>query len=367
MLCSLACGALLGVASCSKEQDKKKEEDKKPVVWHNEVALSAGEKLGGCAAGDLMPERPGREIVTVGVSGAVWIAWREPNGWKSEKIFTAPGEMIQAACGDVLVNRRGDEIVLVGMASGQESSEGRGTAWLLTRTDKWQAEQIHSDDRLLHGVCVTRDGVVVTGFTNSATLLIPKSGKLIKAKTVSLPGAGKSATECGDITVIACNDGTLAAIDWTKNAAQVLDKRSAGRARVSAEIGWSMRNSNHAFPRVAVADDDGTLSVVTIKKTDGKLSATSEVAHKEGKKLRGAVFAELDPDSKGFEAASAGYENKISILRRKSGGGFAAEVLHQEPERFHHLIAAEVDGRPNLELVACGYSGSLVVILRGGR
>ena len=54
--------------------------------WQLEVALDAGEKLGGCATGNLIPDRDGTEIVAVASSGAIHVAWRsDAGGWQTQK------------------------------------------------------------------------------------------------------------------------------------------------------------------------------------------------------------------------------------------------------------------------------------------
>jgi len=314
-------------------------------TWHVERALEAGEKLGGCAAGDVMPEMPGPELVTVAASGAVWVAWREGGSWRSERVFSAPGEMIQVACGEVLKASPGDEIVVVGMASGRESSAGPGAAWLISRSGgMWKASQISKSPRLLHGVCVAREGVVVTGFENNAQLIRFEGGEPKPGPIVSLPGAGKNGLQVGNRVVIACADGSLAAIDWSDNSVIALDNRASGRARLGSD-----------GERIVVADDDGTLSIIS--------PWGREEIHKESRKLRGAVLADVDPDAEGVEAVCAGYENKITILRRTKDG-WKSELVHEEPDRLHHLLAVQLDGKDGLELVACGYAGALIVISR---
>ncbi|MHC4515394.1 MAG: hypothetical protein ACYTGW_16630 [Planctomycetota bacterium] len=318
-----------------------------PDAWHVDVALRAGEKLGGCAAGDLLADRPGTELVAVAGSGAVRVVFRDADGWHSQTVFRAPGEVIQCAAGEVDPARPGDEIVAVGMAAGPESGAGPGAAYLIFRDgDSWHGKKIFEDPRLLHGACITGQGIFVIGFSNKV-FQIRRSGDGFDARPVAdLPGAGKTCVATKDGIAIACNDGSLVLLSGTDGtfAARVLDKRSQGRARVGTD--------GH---RVVVADDDGTLSLVS---ADGR-----EQIHKEDMKLRGAVLADLDPETPGLEAACAGYAKKITVLSRQSGGWRKA-FEHQEPGRLHHLIAADLDGRPGLELAACGFAGRLVVLSR---
>jgi hypothetical protein len=316
-----------------------------PRTWHVHRVLEAGEKLGGCAAGDVLPDVPGPELVTVAASGAVWVAWREGITWHSEKAFTAPGEMIQVACGDVLAASPGDEIVVVGMARGRESSSGPGAAYLISRRDDaWVATQIATSTRLLHGTCVAREGVVVTGFENTARLVRFPDGAPVSGPVVTLPGAGKTALEVGNSVIIACDDGSLVAVDWSDRSVITLDERPSGRARLGSD--------GH---RIVVADDDGTLSIVTP-------SGRTEI-FRESDKLRGAVLADLDTDAEGIEAACAGYRNRITVLRQTTGG-WRPELVHEATDRLHHLLAVRLDEDAESALVACGYSGALILVDR---
>ena len=95
-----------------------------PVAFVAEVAFEAGEKLGGCAAGEVLRERAGDELVAVGVSGSVYLVREERSGWRGERIGAASGEAIQVAVGDLDPAYPGDEVLAVGMLAGDEDSGG---------------------------------------------------------------------------------------------------------------------------------------------------------------------------------------------------------------------------------------------------
>lgn len=326
-----------------------------PGPWQVEVVLEAGEKLGGCAAGDVLadPDHPGPELVAVSGSGTVYVAWRAGGrgGWQHRRVYQASGEAIQCAAGDADPTSPGAEIVAVGMASGSESSDGRGAVYLIRRqAGGWQGSKIFEDTRLLHGACITQDGIFVIGFSRKVFQLTRSGDGSWSSEAVGeLPGAGKTCVETRDGIAIACNDGSLVQLSKVDGRwrTSVLDTRSQGRARVGTD-----------GERVIVADDDGTLSIVS--------AAGRKEIHREHKKLRGAVLAELDPSAPGLEAACAGYEHKITVLGNDAGR-WRQLFTHEEPDRLHHLVAVDLDGRPGLELVACGYAGRLVVLSRRGR
>ena len=316
--------------------------------WRVEIVLAAGEKLGGCAAGELLPGRPGPELVAVGASGTVYLASQVDGAWHGEEIFVAPGELIQVAVGDVLPEIAGDEIVAVGMAAGPEQAAGPGVAWLLSRQGQgWRSEKILDDPALLHGVCIHDGTVYATGFSNRVVRILGGPGNWRHEFAGALPGAGKTMVAVGDGLAVACTDGSLCLVGpsttgWTVG---VLDQRPAGRARLGTD-----------GTRIAVADDDGTLSLVD-------LEGNRMLLHKEREKLRGAVLAELDPSVPGPEAACVGYGKELVVLTSR-GGAWRGEVVHREPDRFHHLTAIDVDGDGVAELLAAGYAGNLILARR---
>lgn len=316
--------------------------------WQVETALASGEKLGGCAAGDVLAERPGPELVAVSVSGKVYVVYRGADGWTAETAFDGPGELIQVAVGDVYSERPGAEIAAVGMARGPEDAAGPGAAWLLSRADgSWLAERLYEDPKLLHGVCIHRGRVYVSGFSQQVVEL-QRGEERFDARVVQhLSGAGKAMAATDDGLVTACNDGSLALVRPEDNGSEgrVLDRREAGRARLDAD-----------GRQVLVADDDGTLSLV-------RMEGQREPVHDQPETLRGAALAELDPGVPGLEAACAGYGSRITVLVHRRGEWLAA-VVHQEPDSIHHLIDADLDGDGLAELIAAGYAGNLVVVRR---
>jgi hypothetical protein len=128
--------------------------------WEAETALEAGAGLGGCAVGDVMPDRPGQEIVAVGNDGSVHLMWPTETEWKSERLHMASGELIQVSIGEFDPTSPGPEIIGVGMASGQERrGNGKGVAVVIRRTpDGWRGDVVFTAPALQHSVCVSDAG-----------------------------------------------------------------------------------------------------------------------------------------------------------------------------------------------------------------
>lgn len=325
-----------------------------------EFAFDAGAKLGGCAVGDVLPDRPGQEIVAVASDGRVFLVFDDDGVWRSEVVGQAGGELIQCAIGDLRRDRPGNEIVAVGMEVGGEDDGGAGAAVVFwSEGDGWSQEVVCVDGALLHGVCVADldaahagDEALLVGFTNAAILLEHDEEDGFTTRAIAdLPGAGKNAVGFDGGAAVACTDGSVVHVragDGGAFEATTLDLAPAGAARLGAADGT-----------LVVAYDDGTLGLLV----DGE----REVIHREADKLRGAVLADLDPAVPGLEAATGGYSNTITVLVRHDGA-WRPRVVHRDPARIHHVVAGDVTARGDgLELVACGYSGKVVVILDPGR
>ncbi len=323
-------------------------------LWSSLIAVEAGEKLGGCAVGDVDPTRPGNEIVAVGVSGAVHLVAFENQAWTHEIIGQAPGEMVQCVLGDVDINRPGLEIVTVGIATGGEDDGGPGAAHVLFRdAGEWVMKEIHQSPALLHAACVAElDGtlgaeVVLAGFDTEAVVMDLTDEGWVQLSGGTLPGAAKNALVYQDGVVIACADGSLVMLrrDGTGYATEVIDLAPAGNARMATD-----------GERLLVARDDGSLGLYE--------NGERQDIHQESAKLRGAVLARVDPTTPGLQAVTGGYEKTITVLGLDDGDWDATEI-YEDTDRLHHMAADYVGNLGStLCIVACGYSGRIIVLRR---
>jgi len=344
MIATLFCALIV---ACSPSQESSE------FAFQSETVLDAETKLGGCAAGDLDPDRPGDEIAALSVDGTVYLAWREGGAWEYAEIGQADGELIQCAIGDVAPDLPGNELVAVGMKSGTEEGGGPGAAYLFFKQDEgWKQELIFEDTALIHGVCVgdldpERAGneILLVGFSQKATLAARKDGAFVISTVTELSGPGKMAVAHEGGAAIVCADGSV--IQLTRRdgvwKSTVIDKTEAGQARIDSD-----------GRRLLLARDDGVLALL--------FGGERTELRKEDSKLRGAVLADLDPDSPGLEAASAGYDMAVNVLFEETDGWRAVEVF-KDTGRLHHLAAGRFSGLgPGASLVTCGYSGLLTVI-----
>ena len=323
-------------------------------TWFHHVIFQVGEKLGGCAIGDLDPGHPGNEVVAVAADGRVYLARGKSNHWVTETIFEAPGEMIQCAIGDADPRRPGNELVLVGTSEGREDDGNGGLALMVWREGKeWKSRTLFESPALIHACAIadldpTSEGneIYLGGFDQvvwQASFLEDDSVDI--GLVCPVRGPVKSLVPLGDELAIACADGRLMlgnrlALGWS---ARPLDEADAGQARLGVLDG-----------RLITARDDGKLLLVDAQ-------ARSQAIYGEDDKLRGAALGDLVPDRPGPEAATVGYEARLTVLT-ESRGSWQPRTVFTDEAPLHHLAIGElVEESPGLELVTCGYSGRLVL------
>ena len=316
--------------------------------WTTEIVLRAPDKLGSCAVGDLDARAAGAEIAAVSRDGSFLVARRGAQGWEGEVVFRSEGEMIQCATGDLLPGRPGLELLAVGMRRGPEEDGGPGAAYVVRQEEgRWVGELVHESPALLHAACAHEGAAFVAGYANEVHRL-QRTGEGWSAERVAtLPGAGKAAVSTPAGVVVACTDGSLVLVARRGAAweARTIDRRESGRARLGTDGAGA----------ILASDDDGTLSLVRLE------GGERRVLHRSTDKLRGAVLADLDPSRPGLEAATAGYSREVVVLHAAEPV-WRASVPFVDAERLHHLAAGNLDGDPAAELVACGYSGLLVLL-----
>jgi len=331
--------------------------------WSSLVAADLGEKLGGCAVGDVDPTKPGNEIVAVGVSGTVYVVSFVDGAWQHEVAGKASGEMVQVVVGDVDPNPEHPalEIVCVGVAEGTEDDGGQGAAHVLFFDEgEWVMREIHRSPALLHAAYVA-DGVgdrpdldgtlgtevVLGGFDDDLVVLDLTEDGWVPEVVGTLPGAAKNMVEYRDGVAVACADGSLLLLRRPSDTWQLelLDRAPAGNARMATD-----------GARLLVARDDGGLGLYT--------GGVRKDIHRESDKLRGAVLANVDPPHPGVEAVTGGYGKTITVLTQ-DGDDWDDTEVYEDGDRLHHMAAGHLSNLgSSIFVVACGYSGRIIVLRR---
>lgn len=364
LLASLA----LWLGACSEPAPRPETPDATPTPaapqgpWLAEVALDAGVTLNACALGDVLPERPGPELVGVGGRGEVFVVWREGERWSSERVLSTGGELVQVAVGDVDPTRPGLEIVAVGASRGGEDDGTPGRATLIYRAgEQWQSERLRDERSLIHAVCPVPGGVVVAGYDQRVTLLERREGRWRERDLGELPGPARCAVplpeEPGPPGVaLCCKDGSVVRCVRRGEDYELLpaDFRASGRARLSA-----------ANDHLLVADDDGTLALVPglapglPEHVRGQ--ARVEI-YRASSKLRGAVLADVDPSAPGLEACTCSGAGELTVLSHVDGRWRPAEAA-RDTAILHDLCYGPL-GELGPVLVAASRGGRLWVVRR---
>lgn len=328
-------------------------------AWRSET-VEVGVPLNGCAVGDVDPTRPGNEVVAVAEDGSIIVAWREASGWKHATLAKTDGELMQVAVGDLLPDVPGDEVAAGGVDRGREGDEAPGVLFVARRDGQgWKAEAVHGDEVLVHAVAISAGAVWFGGAGPELHVLfrtgrleggVPRDDGWSRRDGANRTAQARSAVAARGGMVFTYRDGTVTLVTTKREddlASRELDRRPVGRARIDAH-----------GDDLLVADDDGVLSLLPAQ------GARVEVFRAKDK-LRGAVLRDLDPDSPGIEAATAGYDGQVVLLRR-AGAAWTPRVVARTDSRFHHLAAGELPG-VGLSLVGASLGGRLVVASRVGR
>ena len=358
--CSLFAVPLLLLGGCLSSSQRDPQ-------WWQEIAAELGTKLGGCTLGDLDTAFPGQEIGVVAGDGRVYCLRRERGGWVQEEVAHLPGEQIQCLACDLLPDHPGDELVSVGVAEGSEAGGGAGAAWVHWKeAGQWHSEQLLTDTALLHAVAFgdvdprhEGDELILAGFSGRVHILRRGDGELVSESFGTLPGNAKGAAVGLGGVVLACDDGSLCVMRRAQSGWQleILEKFPSPLARVSARQGRALVCANDG--RLRLLDEQGVQAI----------PVSSEA-------LRGAVLVDLDPDLAGEELATAGYDGRLRVVALREAtaddprlgiriGDRVVQITQvgSDDDRLHHLACGPVAGL-GMCLVACGYSGRVIVVSR---
>ena len=317
--------------------------------------------------GDLLPDQPGDEMVVTTGDGRVVMAWATESGFRHEVIAVLGGEAIQCAIGELDPTCPGEELVTVGKLQGSEDEPGEGVVLLHRRRETgWESTQILRTDALMHAVAIgdadplySGNELVVGGFTNQAFVLRHMGqGRIEVEATVTTSAAVKGAAVGLMGAVLVQNDGRLV---------EIVRHSEGFEPRLLHEVLEPLARVAATKDVVLFAGNDGRLRIWRKGAVETLLTSTD--------RLRGAVLADLDGSRPGLEGATAGYDGFVRLVCSHNGSwvstgggpalveGFDCRSIGHDEGRLHHLAAGEVGGH-GMCLIACGYSGRLLLFSR---
>jgi hypothetical protein len=334
-------------------------------AWKADVLLESDHGLGGTAVGDLDPDSPGNEVVTVNSVGEAWMVQRASSGWRPTCIHKGPGELIMCAIGDVDPRHPGQEFVGVGMVEGTESSTGPGQVLVIHREpDGWVATRVFEDDHMLHGVAIgdvsarsPGNEIIACGFSHRVTLLRFDQGSW-RPETIYVGNDRMKIVAVADVLpdrdgleVLACGSDGNVVVLWEGKLGwqhQVVFSDPIGQSRVAAgDLG------------VLIGGDLGKVTLATRRDRQWE----HEFITRDTGKMRGVAIADIDDDVPGSELYACGYSRNVTQLTRDEQGFWRSRIVFTAEKSLHHLVAGDVDPtHPGDELVTCGHGGRLIVL-----
>jgi len=354
--------------------------------WGAYVAYEGRTRINGVACGDLDVAIPGDEIVTVDAEGRVRVIARDGFDFREQigiGFARDPyggglgGELVQVVVGDLDVSRPGDEVLAVGVETGDEDGGGPGVVrYYVRRADDgaWSRSSVLTD-ALVHAVAIgdllperPGDEFVVAGKFGEALI-----GRVEEATGVVLldrVGAEFSATATAKGAIVV-EGGFVLALDDGRTLR--FERDDAGRWDLTEEIqhGAPLARIDRFGDRDFVVCDNAGILRLHGPYGDGG-GPGSVILDRREDRLRGAVVTDIDPDSDGVEACTAGYDGEITVCRLAFEGteeGAAgpptvtveAVPVARDTDRLHHLAVGEFEGLGRA-LVSCGYSGDVLVV-----
>lgn len=354
--------------------------------WGAYVAYVGRTRINGVACGELDVAIPGDEIVTVDAEGRVRVIARDGFGFEEQigiGFARDPyggglgGELVQVVTGDLDVSRPGDEVLAVGVETGDEDGGGPGVVrYYVRRADDgaWSRSSVLTD-ALVHAVAIgdllpERPGeeFVIAGKFGEALI-----GRVEEATGVVLldrVGVEFSATATAKGAVVV-EDGFVLALDDGRTLRYERDDAGAWQLTEEVQHGAPLaRIDRFGADEFVVCDNAGIFRLHGPYGDGG--SPGSVLLDRRSDRLRGAVVADVDPDSDGVEACTAGYDGEITVCRLAFGDaeGDGAESptvqveafsVARDTDRLHHLAVGEFEGLGRA-LVSCGYSGDVLVV-----
>lgn len=359
--------------------------------WGAYVAFEGRTRINGVACGDLDVAIPGDEIVTVDAEGRVRVIARDGFGFREQigiGFARDPyggglgGELVQVVTGDLDVSRPGDEVLAVGVETGDEDAGGPGVVrYYVRRADDgaWSRSSVLTD-ALVHAVAIgdllperPGDEFVVAGKFGEAMI-----GRVEEATGVVLLdriGAEFSATATAKGAIVV-DGGFVLALDDGRTLRFERDDAGAWERTEEVQHGAPLaRIARFGADEFVVCDNAGIFRLHGPYGEDG--GAGSVFLDRRSDRLRGAVVTDIDPDSEGVEACTAGYDGEITVCRLSFEDADAAEdgsapvgppavqveaiPVARDTDRLHHLAVGDFDGLGRA-LVSCGYSGDVLVV-----
>ena len=343
------------------------------TIWDHEVPFRGTREIDGIATGEIYMDKTGDETVITSRDGGTYIIYLEDGQWIKEKIWESPGQQLTPAIGDLRTDKPGNEILVVGLSSGSEKMEpGDGTATVLIREGtSWVAERAYTDDELIHGCAIgdidpTIPGVeavlttfnyttVMTWWDNdhwNSSFMFSDSHNIRKAVIADL-------------------------IDTHEGNEVICISKSGNATLAYGTVGnWTSERiyQGESLARVAVGDvdpDPGLEIYLGLDVFDGRVIGLkwtgtewiNQTVFTDTDKNRGVWTGDVDPAVPGNELYTFGYSTRLVQITVSFALGWNSRELFLDTARGHEIRVGDIHPEiPGNEIGIVGYSRNLTVV-----
>ena len=357
------------------------------TLWEHEVAFSVPgdpflKACDGIAVGEVYADRPGLETVFVSRNGWVYLSYYDQTSstWMTDQLWQSPGQLLSPAIGDLRPDKPGNEIIAVGLSYGTEDAPqgGNGTATVLVRetlTSDWTPERAFTQPLLVHGCdigdvdpTIPGNEAVVTTFNKTAVLIWWDNVTKTYQNSVIFPDS-HNVRKVVIADILPERPGNeLVAVSKSGNATLAYGNHTNWT--------WSRVYTGDALARVAVGniDPDDNLEIYLGSDTNKVIGLkrsgstwTPQEIMVDSDKNRGVWIADVDPNVPGNELYSFGYSRRLVQITGSFSSGWSYKDLFLDTARGHEIRIGDLrTDIPGLEIAIVGYSGNVTIVSPGG-
>lgn len=344
-----------------------------PSEWVHDLPFIGDAAVDGIAIGEVYEDKEGFETIITARDGGTYLIYMEDGQWIKENLWQAQGQQLTPAIGDLIPERPGNEILIVGLSSGDEDNDpGDGTATVLYREgNTWQNMRAFTDTKLIHGCDIgdidpNHPGVeaVLTTFNYTAHVMW-WDGTQFQTELMFRDSHNVRKAVIADL------------ID-THEGNEVVCVSKSGNATIAyGTVGnWTWERIYTGIPlaRVAVGNvdpDPGLEIYLGGDVADGRViglkwSGTEwvdTVVFTDEAKNRGVWTGDVDPDVPGQELYTFGYSNKLTQVVDPFGTGRSSKTLFEDTARGHEIRVGDlIPTKEGNEIAIVGYSNNLTIV-----
>ncbi|MCK5773801.1 MAG: hypothetical protein KAH57_08425 [Thermoplasmata archaeon] len=355
-----------------------------PSGWEAETAYTSGDATDGVAIGELLSEHEGSEAVILSRDMGVYLSYYEPDtdSWFTEKIWTAQGQGLTPAIGDLMPDKPGNEILVVGLSAGLEDAEdaGNGLATVLYReAGVWTPVKVFEVPSLLHGCDIgdvdpgiSGNEAVIVGFTREAYMIwYEEATKTWHSSLIC--------NDTGNLRKVVIADILL---ENPGNEMVIASKSGKVLLAYGRADNWTVETIYDGVPlaRIAVGDIDPDAgleiyvgadtfndqgiknpTIIGIKRSNNAWINRTILSDTD--KNRGVWVADVDPDISGQELYIYGYSRILYKAHGTFSAGFEVSQVFTDTARGHEIrIGDLMTSRPGLEIALVGYTRAMKVV-----